>query len=199
MITLYWAPHTRASRIIWLLEEAGLPYSLCEVNVHDGSARAHSEFMTASPMGKVPAIRDGQATVFDSAAICGYIADRYPDSGLAPATDDPQRALYWQWMVFTPSVIEPALSEKAGGWTTATGRNAWGDFDRMIAAFEAGIGETDWVLGETFSAADIMLGSSAIFMRMFDMMPESPILNAYADRCAARPAFQRAMATEPTG
>lgn len=197
MITLYWSPHTRASRIIWLLEEAGLPYTIADVNVHDGSHRRNADFLAASPMGKVPAIRDGKATVFDSAAICGYIADRYPDSGLAPAPDHHDRARYWQWMVFTPSVIEPALSEKAGGWTPASGRNAWGDFDRMIAAFESGIGETDWVLGEHFSAADIMLGSSAIFMRMFGMMPESAILNAYADRCAARPAFQRAMEGEP--
>lgn len=198
MITLYWAPRTRSVRIAWLLEESGLAYQHVAVDLSAQGVRPNPDFLAASPMGKVPAIRDGDVTVWDSAAICGYLADRYPEIGLAPAPDHPDRAPYWQWLLFTPSVIEPALSEKAGGWDIQPQRNAWGSFDRMIAAFEEGLGDRPWILGDTFSAADVMLGSSAIFMRMFSMMPESPTLNAYADRCSERPAFQRAMALEAT-
>ena len=198
MITPYWCPRTRSQRIAWLLEEAGLPYERVSVDVRTPETLP-DDFRAASPMGKVPAIRDGDATVWDSAAICAYIADRYPEIGLAPKPTHPDRARYLQWLIFTPSVVEPALSEKAGGWKTFPTRNAWGDFDSMIRAFEDGLGGRPWIMGDRFSAADVMLGSSASFLRQFGMMPDSPVLGAYADRCEARPAFRRALALEDAG
>lgn len=198
MITLYWCARTRSLRIAWLLEETGLPYERVTVDVRTPETLP-DDFRAASPMGKVPAIRDGDATVWDSAAICAYIADNHPEIGLAPKPGHPDRARYLQWLIFTPSVVEPALSEKAGGWKTFPTRNAWGDFDSMIRTFEGGLGDRAWIMGDRFSAADVMLGSSAVFLRQFGMMPDSPVLDAYADRCESRPAFRRALAFEDAG
>ncbi|WP_018699996.1 glutathione S-transferase family protein [Amorphus coralli] len=198
MITLYWCPQTRSQRIAWLLEETGLDYERCKVDVRVPETLP-AEFRAASPMGKVPALRDGDTTVWDSAAICAYIADHYPETGLAPKPAHPDRARFLQWLIFTPSVIEPAVSERVWGWTPSPERNAWGDFDKMIAAFETGLGDRPWIMGNAFSAADIMLGSSAVFLRQFAILPDSAVLNAYADRCEARPAFRRALAFEEAG
>lgn len=196
MIKLYWCPRTRASRALWLLEEAGLDYERVLIDVRNKEDRQNKEFLASSPMCKVPAIADGDVKLADSAAICHYIADRYPDAGLAPAIDDPKRADYYFWMVFAPGYIEPALAEKFGGWETNRGSHSWGDFDSMIARLELGLETGPWILGDTFSAADVMVGSSVYFMRLFGAMPDSAVLNAYADRCVARPACAKALAAD---
>ena len=193
---LYWCPRTRASRAVWLLEEAGLPYELVHIDFTDPKSTTDAGFMAASPMQKVPALQDGDVQIADSAAIAMYIADRYPAAGLAPAIDDPLRGLYLYWMVFTPGVVEPAMAEKVGGWTAKRGQNGWGDFDSMIETFEKGLQDGPWLLGDRFSAADILVGSSAVFLRMFNLLPESPVIEAYADRCLARPAYQKAMSLD---
>ena len=100
------------------------------------------------------------------------------------------------WMFFTPGVLEPAMAEKAGGWTPKPRQHGWGDFDSMIATLEQGLAQGPWLQGETFSAADVVVGSSSAFLRMFGMLPESPLIAAYADRCMARPAYVRAMELE---
>jgi glutathione S-transferase len=129
----------------------------------------------------------------ESAAICLYVADRYCAGSLAPPVDDPTRGKFLYWLMYTPAVIEPAMSEKFNGIEPARQRSGWGDFDLMIETLEKGIGDNTWILGEQFTAADIMLGSSTVFLRAFDMLPESPILAAYADRCLARPAYQKVL------
>jgi glutathione S-transferase len=193
---LYWCPRTRASRIVWILEELGAEYERIPVDIRDPLARRNPEFLAASPLGKVPALEDNGVRVADSAAICLYLADRYGAGQIAPAVDDPDRGEFLFWMFFAPGAIEPAMAEKAGGWTTNRGAHGWGDFDTVIGAWEEGLSGHPWILGETFSAADVMLGSSALFLRAFGMLPASPALEAYADRCLARPAYQRAMALE---
>ncbi len=194
---LYWSPRTRASRAVWMLEEAGVPYERVTIDIRDEAAKADPDFRAASPMGKVPALEDGEVRMADSAAICMYLADRYPDAGLAPAIDDPARGRYLYWMVFTPGVIEPAMAEKVGGIEPNPGRNGWGSFAAMIATLEDGLRAGTWLLGEQFSAADVMVGSSAAFMQMFGLLPESDSIAGYVDRCLARPAYQRALALEP--
>ncbi len=189
---LFWCPQTRSQRALWLLEEAGVDYERVLIDIRNPSSLRDPDFAKASPMGKVPAIADGEAMLADSAAIAMYVADKYPNTGLAPATDDPARAAYYWWMVFTPGVIEPAMAEKFSGAEPNQMRNAWGSFDSMIATFENGIGEGPWLLGDKFSAADILCGSSACFLKQFDMLPDSKTLEAYAERCMARPAYQRA-------
>lgn len=193
MITCYWHPQTRASRTHWLLEELGVAYELRTVNFSEEGARDDPEFRAASPMGKVPAIVDGEVRMADSAAIALYLADRYPDAGLAPSIDSPDRGPYLFWMTFAPGAIEPAMMERFGGWEVNPSATGWGNFERMIETFEEGLAEGPWILGERFSAADTLLGSSVYFMRAFGIMPESEVLTAYLERCLERPAYRKAL------
>ena len=105
---LYWAPQTRASRAVWMLEEAGVDYSIESVHIRDPERVDSEEFRAASPMGKVPALADGDALMAESAAICIYVADRYAPGRLAPLLDDAQRGKFLYWTLYTPAVIEPA-------------------------------------------------------------------------------------------
>lgn len=190
---LYWSPQTRSTRALWMLEEAGVDYERELVNLQGPDRENTAEFLDASPMGKVPALVDGDTRMSESAAICLYIADRYGAGTLAPAIDDPARGKFLYWLMYTPAVIEPSMSEQFHGVETNRYRSGWGDFDLMLETLERGIEGKDWVIGERFTAADVMLGSSVVFMRMFEMMPDSAVLGAYADRCLARPAYQRAL------
>src|SRR5258708_18039374 len=110
MIKLYWSPRSRSFSAIWLLEEAGLPYERVLTDITTGAQKA-PEFLAINPMGKVPALRDGDAALGEAAAICAYLADRYPQTKLAPDTSDPLRATYLQWLFFSPGCIEPALMQ----------------------------------------------------------------------------------------
>lgn len=191
---LYWAPRTRSARILWMLEEAGVDYDLELVALGEPGREDPEEFREASPMGKVPALVDGDVRMSESSAICLYIADRYSPGKLAPAIDDPLRGKFLYWLMYTPAVVEPAMSEKFSGVETNRFRSGWGDFDLMIETLENGIEGKTWILGEQFTAADVMLGSSVVFLRLFKMLPDSPTLNTYADRCLARPAYQKVLA-----
>lgn len=193
---LYWAPQTRASRAVWLLEEAGVDYEVEIVDIRAKPRKDSPGFLEASPMGKVPALVDGDVSVAESSAIGIYIADRYAQGRLAPALDDALRGKYLYWMLYTPAVIEPAMAEKFSGAESNRQSHGWGDYDAMITTLEAGLAGHDWILGENFSAADVMVGSSVVFMRLFDILPESKRLSEYADRCLARPAYVAALERE---
>jgi glutathione S-transferase len=200
MITLFWCPQTRASRILWLLEEMGEPFEVCLIDIRDEEAKKDPEFMAASPMGKVPAIRDeasnGVVSMADSAAIALYLTDRYPASGLAPGLDDPARGQYLYWMTFTPGVIEPAMMEKFTGQEVSRATSGWGNFDAMIEVLVNGLKPGPWLMGDRFTTADVLVGSSVYFMKMFGVLPENPVLEDYCDRCVARPAYARALARD---
>lgn len=189
---LFWASQTRSTRVVWMLEEAGIKYEMEPVDIRSPDRKNSREFLGASPMGKVPAIVDGDLAMSESAAICIYIADRYAAGELAPAIDDASRGKYLYWTIYTPAVVEPAMAEKFSKIEPNRGRNGWGDFDSMIRTFDEGLEGKKWILGDRFTAADVMLGSSAVFMRMFEMLPETKNIGSYADRCLARPAFQKA-------
>lgn len=191
---VFWAPQTRSTRVLWMLEEAGIDYEMQCVDIRDPNREDSDEFLDASPMGKVPAIVDGEVSMSESAAICLYIADRYAAGSLAPAVEDPRRGKFLYWTMYTPAVIEPAMAEKFANIEPNRGRNGWGDFDQMIRVFDEGLAGKSWILGDQFTAADVMLGSSAVFMRMFEMLPDTKNIDAYADRCQTRPKFQKAMA-----
>ena len=178
-----------------MLEETGLEYERVLVDIRDPNAPRDPAFAKASPMRKVPALADGEVHMADSAAICLYLADRYPDCALAPAVDDPQRGAYLYWMLYSPGVMEPAVMEKFAGLAPNRSSAGWGDFDVMVETLANGLQTGPWILGQRFSAADVMLGSSVHFMQMFDMLPNMPVLQDYVQRCTARPAFQKAMQT----
>lgn len=200
MITLFWCPQTRASRILWLLEEMNQPFEVKMIDIRDPEAKLDPDFVAASPMGKVPALMDstpeGTVYVADSAAIALYLADRYSSSGLAPAIDDPSRGQFLYWMTYTPGVIEPAMMEKFTGQEVNRGSSGWGDFETMIEVLETGLKEGPWIMGEKFTAADVLLGSSVNFMKMFGILPKNVVLEAYIERCLERPAYPKALARD---
>ena len=195
MIQLYWCPRTRSSRALWLMEESGLEFERVLVDIRSERGRDVPSFRDASPMGKVPALRDGETGVADSAAIALYVADRYPETGLAPALDAPNRGHYLYWMLYTPGVIEPAMSEKFNQVEPNRGRSGWGDFDLMIDTFDKGLDGNEWILGDKFTAADVMLGFTLGAAQSVGVLDDRlPNLQAYFGRLLARPALQRALA-----
>lgn len=196
---LYWAPQTRSQRVIWMLEEAGVDYEMERVEIAPENRNDTDEFRAASPMGKVPAIVDGDIAMSESAAICIYVADRYNPGTLAPAADDSRRGKYLYWMLYTPAVVEPAMSEKFNQVEPNRQRSGWGDFDLMIETWDNALDGSEWILGDRFTAADVMLGASAIFLGMFNMLPETRNIGAYAERCLARPANRRALGKSEPG
>lgn len=192
-LTLYWCPRTRASRIVWMAEELRMDYDLEHIDIRDPESSNNAAFKAASPMGKVPAIADGDVRMADSAAICLYLADCYALGELAPELDDPRRGQYLYWMIYTPGVIEPAMVEKFSGVAPNRGQHGWGDFDSMIDIAEQALTQGPWLFGDWFTAADVMLGSSFSFMRQFNILPSSKVLESYVERCQSRPAFVKAM------
>jgi len=194
---LFWSEKTRSSRAVWLLEEAGVDYELEVVDIRSSDRQDSEEFRAASPMGKVPALVDGDVKMSESAAIALYVADRYCSGTLAPAIDDVSRGKFLYWVMYTPAVIEPAMAEKFNKVEPNRGRSGWGDFDLMIETLEGALQDREWLLGDQFTAADVLVGSSVVFMRMFDMLESSPVLTDYAGRCLARPAYQKALSLEP--
>ena len=193
---LFWCPQTRAVRALWMLEELGRPFERVMIDIRDEDRAPNPEFDAASPMGKVPAIQDGEVAIAESAAICLYVADRYSSGDLAPALDDPARGRFLYWMFYTPAVVEPAMGEKFSGAQPNKLSHGWGDWDTMLSTLEQGLDDGPWLLGDHFTAADVMVGSSVEFMRQFDILPSSPNLEAYADRCTERPAYARARDAE---
>jgi glutathione S-transferase len=194
---LYWCERTRAVRAVWMMEELGVPYERVRIDIRDEKSRANPAFRAASPMGKVPALEDGAVRIWDSGAICAYLADQYPAANLAPPIGSPERAPYLMWLMYTNSVIEPAMGEKFGGLKPNPVSYGWGSWEQMLSTLRNGVERGPWILGERFSAADVLLGMSCNYLRQFKMVENEPVLFAYADRCAARPAFQRAFALEP--
>ncbi len=190
----YYAAKTRSIRVAWLLEEASIDYEIVPITLGDPNHPA--DFLAASPMGKVPAIRDENTALAESAAISLYVCDRYPEAGLAPALDHEDRGPYLYWTMYTPAVIEPAMAEKMSGMEPNPRSYGWGSFDLMVSTLEKRLQNRRWLLGEKFSGADIMTGSSVVFLQTFSMLPESEILSAYATRCLERPAYQKAMSLE---
>ena len=193
---LFWAPQTRSSRVVWMLEEAGVDYELERIDLRDSSRQVDVDFRAASPMRKVPALQDHDVQMAESAAICLYIADRYASGRLAPAIDHPDRGRFLYWLMYTPAVIEPTMSEKLNKIEPNRTRNGWGDFKTMISTLSTGLGGNPWILGDQFSAADVMLGSSVHFLQLFNLLGDAPVLIDYVERCRERPAFQKAQKQE---
>ncbi|MGJ7488145.1 glutathione S-transferase family protein [Variovorax sp. LT2P21] len=191
-LSLYYHPYSRAAGTLWALEEAGVDYDLKVVDIMKGDQKG-PELVSRNPMGKLPTLVDGDTVVAEAAAIALYLADRYAPS-LAPAVDDPQRGTYLRWAFFAPSVIEPAVMAKHSGWTVKEVAAGWGTFASMLDTAESAIAGKPFVLGNTFSMADVVLGGTLRFMIGFKQIDPSPVLEDYVKRLDARPAFQRAEA-----
>jgi glutathione S-transferase len=192
MMKLYWAPRSRSFSALWLMEETGQPYERVLTDITTGAQKT-PEYLAINPMGKVPALKDGDATMAEAAAICAYVAERYPEAKLAPALADPMRAKYLYWLFFAPGCIEPAMVQVATKVEMSSVSAGWGDAQRVFDVLDAALAKGPWILGENFSAADIAIGAGLNFaVRLFKMVPSRPSFDAYIARCMARPAFQRA-------
>lgn len=199
MMKLYWAPRTRSLRALWMLEESGAPYERMRLDLTKGEQKTE-EFRAINPMAKVPALTDGPLCVAESGAICAYVAETCPQARLAPPLGDPARGRYLQWLFFSPGCIEPAYLTKSANLEVRPETAGFGDFNRVIDVLEGAVGQGPWLLGESFSAADVLIGADLHFgVDIFKLVPERSALRAYIDRCLARPAFQRAKEIDAAG
>jgi glutathione S-transferase len=199
MMQLYWAPRTRSLRALWALEEAGVPYERIRLDLSSGEHKSAS-YRAINPMAKVPALTDGPLAVAESGAICAYVAEACPAAGLAPPVGDPARGRYLQWLFFSPGCVEQAFLAKFTNAEVRSESAGFGDFDRVFDILEEALAAGPYLLGERFSAADVMIGSDLHFgIDVFKLVYPRSALRAYVDRCLARPAFQRAKAIDAAG
>ncbi|MEX0809798.1 MAG: glutathione S-transferase family protein [Dongiaceae bacterium] len=195
---LYWAPQTRAASALWVLEESGARYERSLVDIRAG-AQMTAAYRAINPMGKVPALDDDGTIVTEAAAICAHVADRFPAASLAPPIGDPARGAYYRWLVFEPACIEPAFMQKHTGLEVDSTTAAWGSYDRVIDTLDAALATGPWILGENFTAADVMVGGAVRFGIAVKMIEPRPSFSAYVSRCEGRPAFQRAVLIDERG
>ncbi len=192
-ITLYHHPFSRASTVVWMLEEAAVPYTLEFVNILGGEQKS-PPLLAMNPMGKLPVLKDGELVVTEVAAIGLYLADRYALGRLSPLPDDPARGTYLRWSLFAPSVVEPGAMAKAAGWEYKPGQAGWGTFDAMVSAMESAVAGKDFLLGSQFSMADVIFGGTLRYMMQFKMVDARPAFSEYVARLEARPALKAAEA-----
>src|SRR6476469_251167 len=196
-LTLYHGSPSRSSIVLWMLEELGEPYDVDLLSLAKGENRAPA-YLAVNPMGKVPALRHGDAVITEVAAICTYLADEFPAAKLNVPVGTPERGVYLKWLFFGPSCIEPAVIDRAAPRKEEARRAmlGYGDFDTCMNVVAKAVDKGPWIMGEQFTAADVVIGCNIRFGTMFKLIPERPEFTAYAARIAARPAAQRAAAKD---
>jgi glutathione S-transferase len=195
-IVFYHAPNTRSSGVRMLLEELGAPYAMHVLNVKKGEQRMPT-YLAVNPMGKVPAIRHGDALITEQGAVYEYLADLFPESGLAPPIGDPLRGPYLRWLYFYGSCFEPAVVDRSMKREPASpSTSPYGDFDTMLGTVNDQLARGPWLLGDRFSAADVLWASALGWTTGFKLVPASPAIQAYIDRFNARAAIVRARAAD---
>ena len=197
-LIFYTNPMSRGRIVRWMLEEVGEPYETVVLSY--GPEMKAPRYLSVNPMGKVPALRHGDAVVTEAGAICTYLAEAFPEAGLAPPPGDPARAAFLRWMFFGAGPVEAAVTDVSFGWKAAgpqaEGRLGYGSLERVADVLAGQLAEGPFLLGEAFSAVDVYLGSQIMWGRMFDTLPDRPAFAAYLDRLRARPAAQRANAKD---
>jgi glutathione S-transferase len=190
-LIFYTNPQSRGQIIRWMLEEVGAAY---DTHILDyASTLKGAEYLAINPMGKIPAIRHNGKVVTEVAAIIAYLADAFPDAGLAPALHD--RADYYRWMFFASGPIEQAFSNKAAGFEPTPERQrmfGYGNFDLTIDTAEGALKDKTYITGDRFSAADVLFGSQINFMTMFGVLEPRPVFTDYIARITDRDAYRRA-------
>jgi len=200
---LHHAPRSRSDSALWMLEEAGAAHAL---HWHDLQAGTQKDpvFLAVNPAGKLPALVDRgpdgswQVVVTEVAAIAAYLADLFPEAGLAPAIGTPERAAYCFWMAYGPGVAEPSFADAVFPRAAAVPAIAlgWPSMAEVVARIEAALKGKAWLLGERFSAADLVVGGLLAYIHQFGRLNPGPEVARYVAAIEARPARQRAMATE---
>lgn len=194
-LTFYTNPMSRARIVRWMLEEIGTDYDTVVLDY--GTTMKAPDYLAINPMGKVPAIRHGEVVVTEGAAICAYLADAFADAGLAPAMGSPARGPYYRWLFFAAGPVEQAVVNSSFGWNVdapeSRGRLGYGCIEDVCDTLETLLSDgRAYVLGESFSAADIYLGSQIAWGLQFKTMPDRASFGPYVARITARPAAARA-------
>jgi len=196
MITLYYATQSRSIRALWMLEEIGQPYRRVKLDIR-AEDHPRPDFLKISPLGKVPAIVDGETTVAESGAVLLYLTERFPEAGLAPPPGDPRRGRFLQWLFFAAGNIEAGFTAKLQDLDLPHSTAGWGSFDHMMEVIEQALTPGPWLLGEQFTAVDVLLGVDLYFgQEVMQIVPHSPAIDAFLDRCRERPALHRAIAID---
>jgi glutathione S-transferase len=195
-VTFFHAPNSRSGGARALLEELGAPYDMTVLNLRKGEQR-DAKYLAVNPMGKVPAILHEGQLVTEQGAVFTYLADLYPQAGLAPALGDPLRGPYLRWMFFYGSCFEPAVVDRSQKNTPAPASTCpYGDFDTMLKTVSDQLKKGPWMLGDKFTALDVLYGGALRWTVGFNLVPATPEIKAYIERVAARPAIQRAAAAD---
>ncbi len=192
-LVLYTNPMSRGRIARWMMEEIGQPYR-AEILGFDGSMKS-TEYKALNPMGKVPTLVHGDTVVTECAAICAYMADAFPQAGLAPAPESRLRGPYYRWMFFAAGPVEAAVSNKAFGLEVPPDRTrsiGYGTYADVMDTLEYALTRSEYVAGDRFSAADVYVGSQVLWGLQFGTIEKRPAFEAYGARIAGRPAARRA-------
>jgi glutathione S-transferase len=194
-LVFYYNPRSRAQMVRFMLEELGVPHRTVLIDFGNGESRTPA-YLAINPMGKVPAITHRGVTVTETAAIIAYLADAFPEAGLAPAIDDPARGTWLRWLVFGASVFEPALLDTMLKRPEVSKQTAgFGSYGDALAAIETMLEPGPWILGDRYSAADVYVGAELAWAGSFGApgIADNTKIAAYVDRIKARPAYQRSV------
>jgi glutathione S-transferase len=196
-LVLYHAVPSRSATVRWMLEEVGEPYDIDLLKLAAGDQHK-PEYLAVNPQGKVPALRHKGVAITEVAAICAYLADEFPKARLNIPVGDPRRGAYLQWLFFGPSCIEPAITDRAFPRKEAPRAGALGyrDIDTLADVIAKAVATGPYLMGEQFTAADVVVGAAVRWGTMFKLMPERPGFAQYAGRLSQRPALQRAEAKD---
>ena len=196
-LVFYTNPRSRGRIVRWMLEEIGQPY---RTEVLDyGTTMKAPAYLAINPMGKVPALRHGDVVVTEAAAICAYLADAFPQVGLAPPHGDRLRGSYYRWLFFAAGPVEAAVSNKAFGFVVPPEREGtigYGSFQRVMDTLEQAVSGGNYLVGDKFTAADVYAGSQIGFGLMFKTFEPRPAFQHYWQRITVRPAYARARALD---
>ena len=186
MMKLYFDPQSRSQVAKWMLDEAGVDYEIVPTLIKE-KAHKKPEYLKINPSGKLPALVDGGTRVFENAAICMYVAEKFPEAGLAPPVGSPDRGRYLSLMVYSTAQLEPSMGDSLLGLQSDNSARGWTDFEQAKDAVERELGDGPYLFGAQFTAADVMIGSMFIWHRAFGGHSNRPGIDAYIDRLQARP------------
>ena len=196
MITLFHHAKSRSTRFIFLLEELEAPYRIHRVTMRRSDGTGAVDPANPHPHGKVPAISDDGVIVFESPAIALYLTDRFPKNRLGPLVDEPDRGAYLSWLSYYTGVLEPAFMSKFMNTDVPRGSAGWVPLEESLAAVTERLSGGPYILGERFSAADVLYGTTFAMFLASPLMPKSTVIADYVQRIVARPGFARAQALD---
>jgi len=195
-LVFYTNPMSRGRIVRWMLEEVGAPYRTELIDYETMKAPA---YLAINPMGKVPALRHGDTVVTECAAICAYLADAFPEAGLAPPPGDHARGPYYRWLFYAAGPVEAAVTNKSMGFEVPAGKErmaGYGSFAAVMDTLEKAVSHSDYVAGDRFSAADVYFGAQIGWGMRFGSMEKRPAFERYWERIGNRPAALRATAID---